>query len=187
MKFTGGLPETTCGAGSTLKATETLRRYLPQMLHSFGVSRLIDAPCGDGNWISHTNLTGIEYAGVDSSRENLAVAVGRDALPGCEPKSQTFIFADIATMTFPLADAVLCRDFFQHLETKAAVQIVENIRAAGVRLLFATSFENEINEEVGPDQFRPLNLMADPFNLGEPQYAVEDPPGSGRILGVWRL
>lgn len=187
MRFTGGLPETACGAGSMLKTTQNLRLHLPQMLFRFGVKRLLDAPCGDGNWISQTNLTGIEYIGVDLSRENLACAMGREPKEGFEPKSQVFSTADIAAMDLPQVDAILCRDFFQHLKTSAALAILYNIRKSGIHTLFATSFENEVNEEIGPEMFRPLNLMVEPFNLGEPEYAVYDPPGSGRILGVWRL
>lgn len=187
MKFTGGLPETACGAGSTLKTTENLRSHLPGLLKDLGIVRLLDAPCGDYNWMSQTDLRGIEYHGIDNSPQNLTTALGRPHAEGYQPARRVFDLADVTGLVLPTADGIMCRDFFQHLETEEILWMLQSIRPAKFKWLLATSFDNEKNEEIGPDMFRPINIQISPFNLGAPERAIDDPPGSGRILGAWRL
>jgi SAM-dependent methyltransferase len=145
MKFTGGLPETVCGAGSTLKLTATIRAELPQLLRQLGITRLLDAPCGDFNWMRHVDLTGIKYAGMDSSRENLALAIGAVRVPQFVPSFEVFFRGDILRDDMPPADAILCRDFFQHLPGGDVLQILARIKIIGHTWLLATSFDNQVN------------------------------------------
>lgn len=178
MRFTGGLPETACGYGSTLEATESLRDSLPGLLARLGVRVLLDAPCGDLNWISQVDL-GVTYIGVDASDENLNAA--RAKAPGL-PTAR----ADIIIDRLPNADAVLCRDFLQHLPTALAELTLQNIMATGAKYLLATSHEAKRNADIeAVGGFRPLNLSLEPFELGEPIEVIAD--GPGRILGVWAL
>jgi hypothetical protein len=53
MKFSGGLPETRCGAGSKMENTAQARAILPQVIAELKIKSLLDAPCGDfnGNYI----------------------------------------------------------------------------------------------------------------------------------------
>jgi hypothetical protein len=179
VRFTGGLPETACGYGSTLRATETVRAQLPGLLARLGTEVLLDAPCGDLNWISQVDLSGICYIGIDTSDANLAAARARSP-------SLLFGKVDIVTGVLPMADTVLCRDFLQHLPTAMAQQALGNIIASGAEWLIATSHDAAENDDIPePGGFRPLNLQIAPFNLGAPIEALPD--GAGRILGVWRL
>jgi hypothetical protein len=187
MKFTGGLPETKCGAGSTLKTTECLREKLPALLRGCGIKYLVDAPCGDGNWMAQTDLSGVRYHGIDLSEENLLCARRRPRRPGFEPVEHYYEFGDINLVSLPAADAILCRDFFQHLPTQMVICLLQRIRKHGFPWLLATSFDNQQNDEIGPTMFRSLNLQLSPFNLGQPDREILDPPNSGRILGAWRL
>jgi hypothetical protein len=43
--------ESVSGNGSTLDATEGVRRELPRLFAKFHVKSLLDIPCGDCNWI----------------------------------------------------------------------------------------------------------------------------------------
>jgi SAM-dependent methyltransferase len=172
MNWTGGWPETDCGAGSTLKATKGLRSELPELLKRLGVETLLDAPCGDCNWIRHVDLSGILYFGVDISPKLLGLA--RQRMPNVKE-------GDIVKNAFPAFDAVLCRDFLQHLPTADALKVLANFSKA--KWLIATSHHADENKELETD-YRPLNLMKPPFNLPEP---VEVIPDGNRILGVWSL
>src|SRR5688572_773801 len=60
-----GSKESVSGPGSTLKTTEDLRKELPGFLKSLGIKSMLDAPCGDCNWISKIDLSNIDYTGVD--------------------------------------------------------------------------------------------------------------------------
>ena len=115
--FGGGLPETVCGYGSTLRGSEEMRGRLPELLGWLGVRTLIDAPCGDWNWMARTNLSGIDYIGVDSDLEIIGKAFARKTVPPeFAPKSRSLKRWDVIRYGLPCrADAVLCRDFMQHL------------------------------------------------------------------------
>ena len=178
MRFVSGLPETPCGYGSTMAATSTLRDGLRQMLDRLGVKSLLDAPCGDFNWLATVDLDGLSYIGVDASADNLAVARAR--APG-----RDFRFADIVRDPLPTADAVLCRDFLQHLPTAMAVEALGNITLSAPGWILATSHDNRANDDIAvPGGFRPLNLRAAPFWFPAPVESIED--GDGRIIGAWR-
>jgi hypothetical protein len=43
--------ESVSGHGSTIDATEGIRRELPKLFAKFHVKSLLDIPCGDCNWI----------------------------------------------------------------------------------------------------------------------------------------
>lgn len=187
LKFTGGLPETACGAGSTLETTAHLRSKLPALLKSLSVRRLLDAPCGDFNWMAHTELSGLNYVGCDLHAEHLERAhVNAAAMVSGRPQTLTFVRRDIVWDWLPRADLMICRDFVQHLPHAVVDDVIHNFIASQIPWLLATSFDNAENEDIErPGQFRPLNLRAPPFAFPSPVAAIADPPGSGRILGLW--
>lgn len=179
MPFTSGLPETPCGYGSTIAGTSTIRAGLRQMLDRLGIKSLLDAPCGDFNWLSTVDLNGIAYIGVDFSTKNLAMA--RTRAPNMD-----FRFSDIVSGPLPMADAVLCRDFLQHLPTLMAVEALHNITLSSCGWLLATSHNNPVNGDIAmAGGFRPLNLQSAPFFFADPEDSIQD--GPGRIIGAWRM
>lgn len=179
MIFSGGLPETLCGPGSTMEATANVRAWLPWILYRLGVKRLLDAPCGDRNWIATVTLP-CAYVGVDFQARHMERA-RRD---GAE-----VIQADIRSELLPQCDAILSRDFFQHLEDEDAVKALTNMRRTGAKHLLATCHRVPANGPLVADRnglFRPVNMSLPPFDLGESIDSVEDGQ-DGRILGVWVL
>jgi 2-polyprenyl-3-methyl-5-hydroxy-6-metoxy-1,4-benzoquinol methylase len=178
MRFTSGLPETPCGYGSTIVGTSTVRAELRQMLDRLGITSLLDAPCGDFNWLATVDLNGLAYIGIDSSTTNLSTA--RTRAPNMD-----FRFADIVSDPMPTTDAVLCRDFLQHLPTLMAVKALQNITLSACGWLLATSHNNSVNGDIAmAGRFRPLNLRAAPFFFPDPEDSIQD--GPGRIIGAWR-
>ena len=97
--------ETVSGPGSTISYTEDLREALPLLLQKLQVRSLLDAPCGDYNWMSQTKMKGIEYTGGDVVPE--LIEKNSIKYPGVH-----FIVADITRDSLPKTDAVLCRDCF---------------------------------------------------------------------------
>lgn len=190
MQFKGGLPETVSGGGSTLAATENLRRELPRIFKENGIRHIVDAPCGDFNWMAHVDLSGKRYVGIDYSNKVLTRAYENAKKQKAEfhPKVRTFISADIMQDDLAPFDLLICRDFFQHFPNARVWAALANMIRSGATYLFATSHSNEVNEDLAkPGGFRPLNLEKAPFNLPPPLDRVDDPPGSGRIMGLWRL
>ncbi len=182
MKFASGLPETACGLGSALKSTEHIRGELPGLLHRLGAAVLLDAPCGDLNWISHVDLSTIDYIGCDFDREHLVVAKRRKVAM----KSRCLLMRDIILDSLPGADVMLCREFLQHLPYNQVEAVLVNFLESGARWLLATSHGNSENYDIAKmGMFRPLNLLKEPFSLCAPYFSIIDPPGQGAILGVW--
>src|ERR1700709_2014036 len=59
-----GAAESISGLGSELDATAGLRAELPRLFGKLAIPSLLDAPCGEANWINHADL-GVRYVGVD--------------------------------------------------------------------------------------------------------------------------
>lgn len=182
MRFTGGLPETACGKGSTLASTEYLRSRLTGMIVTLGGGVLIDAPCGDCNWIAKTVLPVTRYIGVDSSTEHLARA--RDNLIGWGVPYD-LILVDLLSPTsmLPTADIVICRDFLQHVPNASLFVAIRSLLTSGADWIMITSHEGGSDDDVELGGFRPLDLTKAPLCLPPPTMEIAD--GSGRSLGVW--
>ena len=61
----GGLPETPCGHGSRLSQTTIQRDWLPAIWRKYEIKSVADIGAGDLNWISKTDLTGVNYQAYD--------------------------------------------------------------------------------------------------------------------------
>jgi hypothetical protein len=186
MQFSGGLPETPCGAGSTLKATVVIRAWLPIILRKLRINTLLDAPCGDFNWMAHTDLSNIHYFGADNDKEHVRLAKEKQSVSGFEPKYKTVVCIDIVRHVLPMhVDAILCRDFMQHLPNARVIKLLDNFRATKADWLIATSHDNLYNTDIQKDgDYRPLNLCRPPFGFPLPIHSLND---CGRQLALWSL
>ena len=161
-----------------LAETAFLRGQLPGLLTRLGVRRLLDAPCGDFNWMNEVPLDDIQYIGCDSSMENIQAAYRR--------ADRDFREMDIITDDLPPADAMLCRDFYQHLPHRMVFSALRNFIASGIPWLLATTHDNQVNDDIPKaSMFRRLNMGIAPFSFPKPTILIPDPPGSGHYLGVW--
>lgn len=99
-----GDPESASGRGSTLRQTMVIRRELPGLLNNVGATSLLDAPCGDFNWMRYTELGSVTY-------------IGADVVPGLIARNQQrydregreFVNLDITRSAIPRASVILCR------------------------------------------------------------------------------
>jgi len=57
--------ESVSGEGSELENTKHLRQKLQQLLQKYDVRSILDAPCGDLNWMKEIDLSNIKYIGAD--------------------------------------------------------------------------------------------------------------------------
>ena len=60
-----GDPESVSGPGSGLRRTEAFRDQIPLLLAELGARSLIDAGCGDFNWVKEIRLPLEWYLGVE--------------------------------------------------------------------------------------------------------------------------
>lgn len=181
--------ESLSGPGSSLAQTTAIRERLPLLLEHLGVRSLLDAPCGDFNWLRQVRLGVDTYAGVDMLTEIVAENQRRHTTP-----SRTFRPADLRTDDLPRMDAILCRDCLVHLSFAAAMAVLRNFKRSGARYLLTTTFPSRrANADTARCEWRPLNLELPPFNFPSPLRIVNEQCTEAggayrdKAIGVWRL
>lgn len=181
--------ESVSGPGSTLTQTAVVRAKLPGLLAELKANSLLDAPCGDFNWMQETKLHIDQYIGAD---------IVPDLIASNQQKfgstTRRFVKLDITKDQLPTVDVVLCRDCLFHLSYKAIFAALKNFKASHSQYLLTTTYphlEENINIPIGG--WRPLNLQAAPFNLPEPLELIDEQwidktgQNSGKHLGLWKL
>ncbi|WP_245292190.1 class I SAM-dependent methyltransferase [Methylobacterium tarhaniae] len=183
-----GAETSASGLGSEADATRAIRDGLPGLLAGLNIATLLDAPCGDAGWITHVDLGGIHYIGVDIVADLIARNMSEHP-PGFE-----FHAADITRDALPKADAVLCRDCLVHLSFANIERALANFRRSGARWLVTTTFTQwQHNRDCEDGDWRALNFVREPFTWGPPARLLNehcDEGGGGwrdKSLAVWDL
>jgi hypothetical protein len=172
--------ESRSGVGSSAAATVAIMAALPKLWQEYAITTLVDAPCGDCNWMSRIAGGLDSYVGVDIVPA--LIEANRSNYP-----ELAFECGDLTSRVLPKAHAILCRDCFQHLPTRMIVAAMDNFRLSGARWVFLTSSRNtDPYRDVVIGGARSVNLQLPPFNFSPPSAAiVED--RTGRYLGLWPL
>src|SRR5436305_694619 len=175
--------ESVSGRGSTLARTGVIRRELPALLASVGEKSLLDAPCGDFNWMRHVDLGGIKYLGADVVQQ--LIEQNRFLHGG---RSRDFVVLDITSDEVPRADVILCRDCFIHLSFKHTRAAITYFKRSGSTFLLATTHTTvRENTDIESGRGRYVNLHLPPYNFPEPLRLITESPDLGKSLGMWRL
>lgn|GEM_PF-208395 len=181
--------ESRSGPGSRLSQTANLRRALPALLAELRAARLLDAPCGDFNWMRHVELNGTHYVGGDVVPELVA---RNQELYG--DARRRFVTLDLTRDELPAADLILCRDCLTHLSFADALTVLANVRRSGAEYLLTTTYtERQENYDCETGQWRPINLQLPPFDLPPPLKLINEGCTEGgtaladKHLGLWRL
>src|SRR5687767_10886725 len=111
------------GTGSSLGVTGPVREGLCEVFAQFSIRSLVDAPCGDANWISEITSGLDAYTGIDI----VADLIEENRRRYADRPNMSFQHGDIANLPFPHADAVLCRDCLVHLPFAAALQALHSM------------------------------------------------------------
>ena len=181
--------ESRSGTGSNLDETAQLRASLPHLLRRLDTRRLLDVPCGDFNWMSHVDLSGIEYIGGDIVKP--LIEANRERY---ESPARRFMKVDVINGPLPQADVILCRDCLVHFSFANIISAFRTLKSSGADYLLTTTFPaREVNKNIVDGDWRPLNLEASPFLLPAPiDVIVEGCTEEGgayadKALAVWRV
>ncbi len=184
-------PESASGHGSTVKATEALQSELSLLLRKLEVKRLLDAPCGDFNWMRLVDLQGIYYIGVDIV--NVLIEKNKRLYRG---PYKEFKCLNLASDPLPQADLILCRDLLVHLPDALVKEVIKNFKKSGSRyLLVTTHSEQEVNNDIEQSgQWRKINFEKPPFNFLKPIVLIQETSNKlaeqeefDKCLGLWLL
>jgi hypothetical protein len=179
--------ESVSGSGSALKATELIRENLAKLFTEFDIKTLVDAPCGDCNWIRRMAYEFDGYIGIDIVPE-LMVRLRTDVVTS----NWRFQVGDIVTDVLPRADALLCRDCLVHLPLEFSLRAIANWKAAGFKYVIATTFPGVENRETPLGQWRRLDMQTVPFNFPSPEAVIRErapnpaDPNNAKSLALWR-
>ena len=186
----GGL-ESVSGTGSDEDQTRHLRRELPLLLDELDVRTLCDVPCGDFNWLKHTDLSRLSYIGGDIVEE---LVENNHRLYG--DAHRRFEYIDIVETPLPRSDAILCRDCLVHLPLPMIFLALQNVCHSGSTYLITTTFSYRAmpaNGDCQAGDWRRLNFELTPFNWPPPQrLLIEGTTETGgafadKSLGVWPI
>lgn len=184
-----GSEESVSGPGSTLESTKLLRKKLSYAFSLLGIRTLVDAPCGDMNWMRHLDYKFTKFIGVDIVQKLI-----ENLNNGPFPPNYHFQINNITTDILPTADAIFCRDCFVHFPFDSINAAQSLWKRAGFKYAFVTTFPNqEVNVDCAIGHWRPLNMEAAPFSWGKPIFLLHegDPnpsiPYSDKSIGVWPL
>lgn len=184
-----GGSESISGPGSDLASTEMLRSKLPALFRSFGINRIVDAPCGDMNWMRHVKYGFDLFIGVDVVRDLIERL--KTEFPSGNIHFQT---ANICEDILPRADAVFCRDCFGHLSFANIRQATRLLKLSGSQFMITTTFPEVDNSDIHPGGWRQINLEGEPFRWPSPMKLIrentpdrEDIWTRQKCLGVWPI
>lgn len=167
---------TVCGWGSEIAHTENIRKQLPQIIKDYDIKTINDAGCGDLNWISTIDLSGIDYLGYD--------LVSRDTWNN-KLKCQNL---DIITECMRDSDMIICRDVFIHLPNDMVNKSIELFRKSS-KYLLSTTFngaDNNSRMEAPNMKHSKISLEAAPFNLGQPLLCLNE-DYENKLSCLWLL
>ena len=159
-----GSDESVSGIGSTDIETKNLKMNLIHLIQDFKINTILDAPCGDFNWLSSVDLPVEKYIGVDIVSNHIE----RLKNQYIDQKYQ-FMTADICEDDLPKVDLIICRDCLVHFSFQNIYKAISNFKKSGATYLLTTTFTNESeNSDIITGDWRTLNLELPPFNFSKP-------------------
>ncbi|KTD04825.1 Mg-protoporphyrin IX methyl transferase [Legionella geestiana] len=185
-----GSTESVSGEGSSHHETRLLNKQLNELLTTYKIRILLDAPCGDLNWITQLNLSSIRYIGIDIVESLIQQHTSRYQ----DNDTFTFFQSDITRDPLPASDLIMCRDALVHFSHEDSLKALKNFKKSGASWLLTTTFpKSHGNTDITTGDWYPINLEKAPFNLPKPyQLIVEgclqnNGMYEDKSLGLWRL
>ncbi|WP_204368494.1 class I SAM-dependent methyltransferase [Neosynechococcus sphagnicola] len=168
--------------------TQTILAEMPILFQDWGISSILDIPCGDFYWMSKLQLEGIRYIGADIVKQIIEINQKK------QTDNITFIQADLLTDNLPQVDLIFCRDCLVHFSFADIHRALKNICKSNSKFLLTTTFpERDHNYDIVTGEWRVLNLEIEPFGLPAPARMLvegcteENGIFKDKSLGLWRI
>jgi hypothetical protein len=179
--------ESASGAGSSELATREIRTHLPLIFSKWNLKNIIDAPCGDFNWMKLVKVDNdMHYTGIDIVPESIAANISKYS-----SFHTSFVLYDFTIDKIPTGDIVICRDCLFHLSNNDILLFLRNFIASGTEFLLTTTHKNEgsfLNTDILTGEFRLIDLFSSPFFLPQDVYYRFDDfllPYEPREMCLW--
>lgn len=153
--------ESVSGLGSTLEHTRVIIDKLPGFLLKHQIKSVLDAPCGDFNWMKHVDKSGFNYIGGDIVQELVD-----DNNKRYSTSKIKFIKINIITEQLPDVDLIIVRDCLVHFNNESIKLFFNNLMSSNIRYILTTNFPlTRNNYDITMGNFRFINLLRNPYNL----------------------
>lgn len=153
--------ESLSGQGSELKHTKRIKDELPNFLSRYEVKSILDAPCGDFNWMRHVQFGNVKYTGGDIVQELIDINNKLYRTPLI-----SFEKINIIEDKLPKVDLIFIRDCLVHFDNKSIFLFFKNLINSEIKYLLTTNFPlTHHNYDITMGNWRPINLKRKPYNL----------------------
>ncbi len=175
--------ESRSGEGSTLEATRDVRLAVEKFVIEHGVESILDVPCGDFNWMRHTDIN-IPYIGGDIVEDLIRRNREQHGRRGC-----SFEVIDLTRSKLPKCSLVFSRDCLNHLSIADIRLAIANICYSGAKYLAVTQFPRQgINrDQESGFNYRELNFQIAPFSWPDPIAIFEESSHLGKHIAFWKI
>jgi len=180
--------ESKSGPGSKLSTNKKLLFLLQNFVKENNIKRIIDCGCGDFNWMKTFNFDLIDsYVGIDIVEPLISENIKK-----YQTDKIKFECKSIVDDLLPDSDLIICKDVLFHLSFDDALSSLSNFNKTKCNYLLSTNFTNFKNRDIKSGDWRPINLMSKPFNVGEPiSYwdNIEERSDhlSNKSIGIWKI
>lgn len=159
------------GYGSELENTKQIIKSLSKFIKNHRIKTILDIPCGDFNWFKKMEFNDLEYTGADVVEEII-----KNNNKKYRQKNINFKVLDVLNDNLGNYDLIFNRDCLIHFNDKEIFQVLKNISKTKSKFFATTTYFNSKvnNESKLNDNWRPLNLMINPFNLNNPIEFLDD-------------
>lgn len=159
------LGQSKSGTGSVLSTTQNIRKHLPIIFEKFSIKKVLDAPCGDFNWMFEVIKNyEVDYIGSDIVEDIIFLNKKK-----YENKNIQFSKLDIRVDKLPEADLMICRDCLFHFSYEDIFLFLKNFISSDIKFILLTSHLNEKNKfaniDISTGDFRSIDLFLKPFNF----------------------
>ncbi len=182
-----GSTETVSGPGSEKSYVRAMVPSLVALFDRYSVTTIVDAPCGDLNWMRDVlSEHPLRYYGFDIVPELI------DANAALRSARVTLEIGDIRTLLFPKADLWLCRDCWFHLsfaDIQASQRAFLQSEIPYAMLPSHITPAGFVNADIQSGDFRLIDLFEAPFQFPRASVdAIDDwvAPWPPRQLYLWR-
>ena len=160
--------ESRSGEGSTFENTQNIRAGLSLIFEQYEIGSMLDAPCGDFNWMqSVTQDASIKYIGGDIVRPLIEKNQAK-----YDDKDRSFVHLDLTKSSLPNVDLLFCRDCLFHLSYQDIARVLENFLSSSIPYLMTTSSAAPNgprinNSNILTGDMRLLDLFSKPISLSQ--------------------
>jgi len=151
------------GTGSTARSTLLYRTFLQQFLKDNEIRSVVDAGCGDWEFSSLLDWTGIDYRGYDIVDAVVAANTKKYARPNIR-----FFAANIIEADLPPADLLVSKHVLQHLSNRDVQKFLPQL-SKYKHVLLTNGVDrmtmSAANTDISAGGYRELDVTRPPFNV----------------------